>query len=432
MAINLRAKEGGSVNNVKNEPVTQASKPQKDLLDVFRDRNNRTPSQNPNKNKSFIGKFMDSLDRSNVGGANSPFSRQGFDENKRKGIGIKDDLNKLKEFSLINALINKGKDVAGAVQNKLNPQPQMPFASGFDEGQPMTSNIPMQNMKEDPSQIRNRNRYRGDFAPEMMTGMNPRKGGDPMYSMPPYKNFLPPNVKQEQLPPMSGSIGSYFNKDYLLGLLKKGQFNAPNPPMGSADSFNYGGMVPNNISIEEAMEAGFDNIDDYMIFLESQQDPAVEMGFDPLYDNDGGVVYANKGILELMMTPFDDLTEQEKMLLNSFSESEIDAAAAELSRQEQMSAQGMNSGGYAYNRGTPYIPDVKPYEAQNAPAKMEKDNSKEELASAAGMAAGTAVGGPVGGTVGSAIGSYLFNQGGHVGPLGLKSRVITEKVDYAN
>ena len=195
--------------------------------------------------------------------------------------------------------------------------------------------------------------------------------------------------------------------------------------MGSADSFNYGGMVPNNISIEEAMEAGFDNIDDYMIFLESQQDPAVEMGFDPLYDNDGGLVYAEAG----MMSAIQQAAAKAGMTLEEYM--------AMLTREKEIKQMpskfdALMGSGIPLNRGTPYVPDVKPYEAQNAPAKMEKDNSKEELASAAGMAAGTAVGGPVGGTVGSAIGSYLFNQGGHVGPLGLKSRVITEKVDYAN
>ena len=438
MATNLRAKEGGSVNKVKNEPVTQATKPQKDLLDVFKGMRNKTPSTNPNKNKSFLGKFVDSLDRSNVGGVNSPFSRQGFDESKRKGIGIKDDLNKLKEFSLINALINKGKDVAGAMQNKLNPKSQMPFSSGFGEGQPMTSGMPIQRMKEDPSQIITRRPempFTGDQfdmsnAPEMAAigsgfkGMAPprRIGGDPMYSMPPDKNFLPPNVTVERLPSMTGDSNSV-----RFPFLKKGQFNAPPPPMGSPDSFNYGGMVPNNISIEEAMEAGFDNIDDYIDFLEKQQDPAVEMGFDPLYDNDGGIAYANQGsqfIPALGMTLDQYMLKQN--LDNRRANAEMDAF---MKSQAESKGNRMNSGGVAYNSGTPYVPNIKPMQAQNAPS-MKEDTTKKELGSAAGSAVGTMVGGPIGGTIGGTIGAHLFNHGGHAGPLSLKSRVVTEKVDF--
>jgi len=474
MATNLRAKEGGSVNQVKNEPVTQSAKPQKDLLDVFKGMRNKTPSPNPNKNKSIFGKFVDSLDASNVGGANSPFSRKGFDESKREGIAIKDDLNRLKEFSLLNALIKQGGKVAGAMKDKFNPAPKMPFASGFGEGQSRVTNIPMQSMQQgiqDPSQIPAPMTYM--TRPDQQRGMTPEFGPPSARGNPGFR----PNVNVQQLPSMSGrfgNIGKFFKT-----------IAERFPGMGTMGiGMNYGGMVPNNISIEEAMEAGFDNVDDYIDFLEKQQDPAIEMGFDPLYDNDGGVVYANKGILELIMTPFDDLTEQEKELLGSFSEAELDAAAAELSRQEQMAVQGMNSGGvayankgnvfipalgmtldqylvkknldnrranaemdafmksqaeskrnrmnsggYAYNSGTPYIPDIKPMQAQNAPS-MKEDTTKKELGSAAGSAVGTMVGGPIGGTIGGTIGAHLFNHGGHAGPLSLKSRVVTEKVDF--
>jgi len=470
MATNLRAKEPGRVitggqaqaSNPHIAAKVNASLPrqQKDLVDVFKGWGNKSPNQaNPNKNKGLFGKFVDSLDASNVGGVNSPFSTRGFDESKRKGIALKDDLNKLKDFSMINALIKAGKGAAdaigGGIKNVITPPVTNKYADwsgrgGMNEGMSgLTSDFGQSNVAQsyiDPSQvIPTTPSHTGQFAPEMMTGMNPPQNRG---VAPPQRNhpdagqwWVNPNTYTPPAPAGGGSI----NWDYGEGLSR----GAGNPDFaqrqGTAEGFYNMHPETSSSTFSKGTNYPYDNWLQYQRNL-SGMDTSVPL---PLMDgnvdtmgsvmNNGGLVYANQGMAPLsslspeqiqLLTPEDWLAYGYE--LDRFGNPvNIEAHASGASDVPQGYGMPYNNGGVVHARGGAYVPEVESFSPQATP-RMEKDTTGKEIASTVGGAAGSAVGGPIGGTIGSAMGSYLFNSGGHVnGPLSLKSQTTTQKLDYS-
>jgi len=460
MATNLRAKEPGRVitggqaqaSNPHIAAKVNASLPrqQKDLVDVFKGWGNKSPNQaNPNQNKGLFGKFVDSLDASNVGGVNSPWSNKGFDESKRKGIALKDDLNKLKDFSMINALIQAGKGAAdaigGGIKNVINPPVANKYADwggrgGMNEGM-FTSDFGQGNVAKsyiDPSQvIPTTPSHTGQFAPEMMTGMNP----------PQHRGIAPPQINHPDAgqwwvnpntytPPAPAGGGS-INWDYGEGLSR----GAGNPDFakrqGTAEGFYNMHPETSSSTLPKGINYPYNNWLQYQRNL-SGMDTSVPL---PLMDgnvdtmgsvmNNGGVVHAEAGMMPAMAAAAEragmTIEEYMSMLANEQMIREYP------SKFDQLEGSGipLNNGGVVHARGGAYVPEVEAFSPQATPA-MREDTTKKELASAAAGAAGTAVGGPIGGTIGSTMGSYLFNSGGHVdGPLSLKSQTTTQKLDYS-